>query len=215
MGMDAKIITKDGGNHLVDPGIVVSGDAGGFDSVTAHYYFGAGKPTTYVIGAKGLPLPNASDFALGSNMICMGLGEVRQLPDGPVIASVNFRGLLNATGRITSSQTAGVREREYAAIILSPGTAAVRARLIEQERGVNIKAITFVKPQVPTAALAVSSLPFSVSGTAPTQYVVSNAPKIYSVPYGWICYDWNEDEVLPGVWFVNCVFKYHHAFTYA
>lgn len=219
MAANPVIVTASGSIEKVDPGIIVIGDPDGFDTVTGHYYFPSATAdslkATYPVSSTSATIPGVT---LGSNMICFGPADIKELPGGHCTAAITFRGLLNATGTRTAQgdETASVREKEYDSITGLPGTTgAVRARILEQQGGMSIRLITFNKPSRPTTNTGSGLLPGGITSSTPSQFTINNAYKIYCFPSGWICYNWSSKQVLPGIWFVTADYKYEAPFSYA
>jgi hypothetical protein len=212
------IITAAGSIESVDPGPVLVGDPDGFDTVTGHYFF----PNTtadqlrelYPIGDTSATLP---DFTLGTNMVCFGASDIKELPGRYCTAAITFRGLLNTDGTRAAQyeETSSVREKTYASLAGIPGVSgSPPARILEQQGGLSVRLISFKKPLRPTTS-ANGQLPTGIITTIPAQFDIANVPKTYCYPNGWICYNWQSKQVLPGIWFVTADYKYEDNYTYA
>ena len=218
MSAEPLIIWASGSIEKTDPGIVVVGDPDGFDTVTGHYLFPNKTPeqlqTDYPIGSITATLPG---FTTTGTMVCFGSSDIKALPGTYCTAAITFRGLLNTDGNraLQVDETSSVREKTYATLTGVPGAPAnSQARLLEQQGGLSVREIKFTKPARPSTTPSTTPLGLGTPST-PSQFTIANVPKIYCYPNGWICYNWQSKQVLPGIWFVTSDWKYEPDFTYA
>lgn len=218
MPAEPLIITAAGSIESVDPGIVIVGDPDGFDTVTGHFFFPNTTPddlkTLYPISSTTSTMPGVS---LGTSMVCSGPSDIKELPGRYCTAAITFRGLLNLNGTraAQADETSSVREKVFTSLAGVPGTSgSVPVRILEQQGGMSVRLISLTKPQRP-ATTSSGILPPGITTTAPTQFEMSFVAKTYCYPNGWICYNWQSKQVLPGIWFVTADYKYEPTYTYA
>lgn len=219
MSAEPLIIWASGSIEHTDPGIVVVGDPDGFDTVTGHYLFPNKTPeqlqTDYPIGSLTPTLPG---FTKTGTMVCFGSSDIKALPGTYCTAAITFRGLLNTDGlrAIQVDETSSIREKNYDSLSGAPNAPAnSKVRLLEQQGGLSVREITFTQPERPSTTPSTTGPTKFGNLTKPTQYSISGVPKIYCYPNGWVCYNWQSKQVLPGIWFVTSDWKYEADFTYA
>lgn len=200
---------KSGGTEVMSPGQVISlGEGSSFDTITERYYFGNGLPPAYDAGGSNKP----SGISSGS-WVCMGPSDVERLPGGVVIATITWRGLLNSSGGVSVTETRGIRETTYASISGIPGTStSVQGRLLDQTVGVSVRAITtnpsnFKQTQILANYTTIPGVTTPLPSVSRSIAVI-NAAKVYTYPNGWLCYSWQADEPLKGIFLVSADYRY-------
>jgi len=196
-----------GQGQLIPPGVVAQFDASGFDTVTARYIQ---QGTAAAVGALNLP-GKAVTCPIGSatSMFFMGMSDAADLPGNHCEYTLTWRGIMAIVPfrdkKIT--QTRSVRERYFESLTPTTGAAFPansKVRLMEQQAGASIRSIHTQAPSAPTAAQpSLEGVP-----TPTNQYKVSGAPITYVFPSGWICYSWQAEQPIPGIWFVSAEYKY-------
>lgn len=214
MGAHVIILKKPAQATLMSPGIVTISDASGFDTVTARYI---SQTTADAVSRANLPGSTSAQCPVqGGTMIFMGVSDTADLPGGCCEYTMTWRGLLNVLpGRNEQvTETRSVRERLYPDGISGiPGVAGtVNARLLELQAGASIRSIYTTKPQPPALAAA-NQAPGGLPANPGRGYQVINAAKTYCYPDGWICYSWQSEQPLPGIWFVTAEYKFEQSST--
>ena len=200
---------KAAGPEAMSPGqIITLGEGTSFDTVTERWYFGSGIPSGYDAGGTNKP----ANISAGS-WVCIGPSDVERLPGGPVIATITWRGLKNSTGGISVTETRGIRETNYAAIDGIPGAPlGSQGRLLDPTLGVSIRAITTTPNNFKQSNIQANNTTIpGINAAPPTlqrQISVVNGGKTYTYPYGWICYSWQADEPLPGIFLVSAEYRF-------
>lgn len=206
------ILKKPGQATLMSPGIVTLMDASGFDTVTARYI---SQTTADAVSRANLPGGPTQCPVQGGTMIFMGVSDSADLPGGCAEYTLTWRGLLNTLpGRNEQvTETRSVRERLFDSITGIPGApASSRGRLLELQAGASVRSIHTTKPTPPI--LAASNQPPPGLQTNPSRtYQVIGAAKTYCYPDGWICYAWQSEQPLPGIWFVTAEYKFEQEST--
>lgn len=199
----------------MSPGVVSIIDASGFDTVTARYIE---QISAEAVTLKYKPGESTGIYACpvaGGTMILMGATDTADLPGGCCEYTLTWRGILvTVDGRDKKiTKTRSVRERIFDSITGIVAGTAVRARILELQAGVSVRQIhQKVEPQPP--ALDGASQSPDGSGQNPGRgYNVIGATPTYCYPHGWICYSWQSEEQIPGIWFVSAEYKYEQAQT--
>ena len=200
-------LKKPTGEMLISPGIVTIMDGSGFDTVTARYI---NQGSAESIGENNLP-GNAVTCPVGKGkMVFMGLSDTADLPGNCCEYTKTWRGLLvtmnNRDRQVT--HTRSIRERNYESITGVVGTGAVKARIMELQTGASVRIVTTTQPSPPRTTGALDSNETIGFPTVQNQYKVTGAPLTYVYPNGWLCYSWQSEEPLPGIWFVSAEYKY-------
>ncbi len=202
------IVYKNGNAQEMTPGrIVTPGENGSFDTVTERWYYGGQVTSTHVAGSTTAPQGLTGDW------LCMGTSDIERLPGGASIATVTWRGLLNSSGGVYVTETRGVRETSYDSISGIPGTTGfVQGRLLDTTVGASVRAITKTPSNFkPNFSNNNTSLPNGIpTPTVQKMLDVINTAKIYTYPYGWICYSWQAEEPLKGIFLVSAEYRYEH-----
>lgn len=211
------VIHKSANKEEVSPGQVLTlGEGPTFDTVTERWYFGAGITADYKAGGPGVPAGLS-----GGKWICMGPSDVEKLPGGPIVATITWRGLIktDAGSNLTTTDTWSTRETTYNSIAGIPGSPSLgtgyRARLIDIVPGFSLRGIYVGKQQRPNLTNAVGRLSGPAGApqiTTQDQITVfgSATQKTYCYPWGWIPSSWQQEEVLPGIFFVSADYKFEH-----
>ncbi len=203
---------KSGNKELMSPGQVITlGEGTAFDTVTERYYFGNGIPAEYDAGGSKNP-----EGISGGSWVCIGPSDVERLPGGPVIATITWRGLKNSAGGISTTETRAIRETTYASISGIPGTTgSVQGRLLDQTVGFSLRAITttpnsFKQTQITANNTTIPGINTALPNVTRSIAVV-NAAKVYTYPNGWLCYSWQAEEPLKGIFLVSAEYRYEPA----
>ena len=215
MGAHTIILKKPATRELMSPGIVSIMDASGFDTVTARYIE---QITASAVTLKYKPGDSGGDAdcpVKGGTMVLMGATDTADLPGNCCEYTLTWRGLLvTLAERDTKvSKTRSVRERLYDSITGIPNSGgAVKARLLELQAGLSVRKIyTKTEPQPPDLDSASQS---PVGGNNPGRgYEVIGATPTWCYPHGWICYSWQSEEPIPGIWFVSAEYKFEQQKT--
>ena len=213
MGAHTIMLKKPGGEVLMSPGIVSSLDSSGFDTVTARYI---SQTTADAVTKANLPGAAVNCPVVGGKMIFMGVSDTADLPGGCCEYTKTWRGLLvTIPGRDEQvSETRSVRERLFDSITGIPGAPALsRGRLLELQAGATVRTIHTTKPSAPALTGAAQAPSTTITGNPGRGYQVINAAKTYCYPNGWICYAWQSEQPMPGIWFVTAEYKYEQDST--
>lgn len=212
MANNVIVYAQAGSLTAVQPGVSISGDAGGFDTVTCRYLqpgSASSISTAYPPGgATGCPVA----VATGGKMLLMGVSDGEDLPGGYYIFTLTWRGLLNGSKGGQSSASYSVRETTYSALAGVPGApGTVKARVLDVAPGYSVRLITTTSPVPPKPVQGTGAYP--IPAGAPTingqdQIDVFNSSKTYVYPFGWIPYNWSYEEPLPGIYFLTADYKY-------
>jgi hypothetical protein len=213
MATNIIVLKKPGGDQLISPGVVSTLDASGFDVVTARYI---SQTTAIAITQAKLPgstqaLPIGITVNGNAKMVFMGVSETADLPGNCCEYTMTWRGLLvTLTGRDEQvTETRSVRERNFDAITgIKPGPTGVKARIMELQAGISVRSIATIKPPAPSISASAGTGQLHGVNAPTNQYKVTNAPVTYIYPHGWVCYAWQSEQVLPGIWFVTAEYKY-------
>jgi hypothetical protein len=211
MATNIIVLKKPSGEILISPGVVSTLDASGFDTVTARYIAqnNAAKITQDNPPGSNQPLPIGISVTGTSKMVFMGVSDTADLPGNCCEYTMTWRGLLaTITGRDEQvTQNVTVRERNFDKISGVPNVPSLsKVRLMELQTGISVRQIKTTPPSPPDTAGKSGSL-HGIS--APTnQYKVTNAPLTYVFPSGWVCYSWQSEQPIPGIWFVTAEYKY-------
>lgn len=205
------IIYRNSNAREMTPGQVITpGENGNFDTVTERWYYGGSVTPAHIVGASSSP-----SGLTGGTWVCMGLSDIERLPGGSIIATVTWRGLRKATDGIAVTETRGIRETSYDSISGIPGTGtAVQARLLDPTVGLSVRAISkskdYLKPNIASGSSA-NTLPGGLTPPA-IQKVnqVINSAVVWTFPYGWMCYSWQQEEPIEGFYFVSAEYRYEH-----
>jgi hypothetical protein len=200
---------------LMSPGIVSIMDASGFDTVTARYISQITANEVTKNFAPGSTKAGTGCPVEGGKMILMGATDTADLPGNCCEYTVTWRGLLSALpGRDEQiTETRSVRERLFDKITGVPNAPAdSRARLLELQAGLSVRSIHLTKPPAP-ALTGASQSPLQGLQNPGRGYSVINAAKTYCYPNGWICYSWQSEQPIPGIWFVTAEYKYEQDST--
>lgn len=210
----ANVLTyKSGAAKEMSPGQVITiGENLSFDTVTERWYYGNGVLPEHVAGSGSSP-----SGMTGGTWICMGTSDIERLP-GAQIATVTWRGLKSATNGVAVTETRGIRETSYAEFEGIPGTSGlVPARILDQTVGVSVRAISRTsgnyKPKVVTGigGEVAGTLPAGISSPVTPKLLTTYGPDpVWTYPYGWICYSWQEEEAIPGFYLVSAEYRYEH-----
>jgi hypothetical protein len=209
------ILKKPGGKQLMSPGIVSIMDATGFDTVTARYIE---QTTAAAVTKANVPGKGPTCPITDGTMVFMGVSDSADLPGDCCEYTLTWRGLLSALpGRDEQvTETRSVRERVFDKISNVPTTGGSvapvdsKARLLELQGGISVKKITTTKPDPPDSKEANTQSPVQGINTPSRGYDVVNAAKTYCYPHGWICYSWQSEQPIPGIWFVTAEYKYEY-----
>jgi hypothetical protein len=209
------IITKPNGPKLISPGVVSVLDASGFDTVTARYIAQTTASLITAAKAPGTAQVLPEGIAANTNMIFMGISDCADLPGQCCEYTMTWRGLLTAVaGRNKKiSKTRSVRERLFDSITGIPNSGgAVKARILELQAGLSVRSIhTGTEPDAP----ALDGAATLVDGYNPPGrgYNVIGATPTWCYPHGWVCYSWQSEEPIPGIWFVSAEYKFEQQTT--
>lgn len=202
----------------MSPGIVSIIDASGFDTVTARYIeqitaeavTNKYKPAvTNDGGDTGCPVK-------GGTMVLMGATDTADLPGGCCEYTLTWRGILmTVAGRDEKvSKTRSVRERVFDSMtgIPNSGGSPVKARILELQAGLSVRKIYTKTEPTPPALDAADQPPYN-AGAPGRGYDVIGATPTWCYPHGWICYSWQSEEPIPGIWFVSAEYKFEQQKT--
>jgi hypothetical protein len=212
MATNIIVLKKPTGDQLISPGVVSTLDASGFDTVTARYI----TQGTAAAITQANPPGSAQTLPFGitvngtAKMVFMGVSDTADLPGNCCEYTMTWRGLLiTLTGRDDQvTETRSVRERNFDAITgIKPG-GAVKARIMELQAGISVRSIEITKPTPPSVAASGGTNQLHGISAPTNQYKVTGAPLTYVYPHGWVCYAWQSEQVLPGIWFVTAEYKY-------
>jgi len=207
------ILKKPGSQQLMSPGIVSVLDPSGFDTVTARYIE---QITANEVTKKYAPASTGTGLACpvaGGTMILMGASDTADLPGGCCEYTITWRGLLTTiTGRNTQvTKTRSVRERLFDNITGIPNvTGPVKARLLELQSGMTVRQIVTVEPSPPNTSDQNQTAPVTGVTNPAKGYTVVNTVVTHCYPHGWICYSWQSEQPIPGIWFVTAEYKFEH-----
>lgn len=209
------VIYKSGAKEEVSPGQVVTlGEGPTFDTVTERWYFGAGITSEYKAGGTALP-----SGLTGGKWICLGSSDVEKLPGGPVIATITWRGIMKADGSgiSSSTETWSTRETTYDAMTNIPGAPSPstprQARLIDIIPGYSVRSIHTARqsrPNLQNSTGKITGPQGAPQINTQDQIAVFGSAETYCYPWGWIPTSWQQEEVLPGIFFVSADYKYEH-----
>ena len=214
MGAHTIILKKPGQETLLSPGIVTTMDVSGFDTVTARYISQTtALAVTSAVGNQpgaAKNLPTGATIGAGGKMIFMGVTDTADLPGGCCEYTMTWRGLMSTlAGRDEMvTETRSVRERNFDAITGIKPSGAVKARLMELQAGISVRSIETTKPNPPSIAASGGTNAIHGVSAPNNQYKVTGAPLTYVYPHGWVCYAWQSEQVIPGIWFVTAEYKY-------
>ena len=209
------ILKKPGRQELISPGVVSVMDASGFDTVTARYIE---QTTASAVTLKYKPGGSGGDLdcpVKGGTMVLMGATDTADLPGNCCEYTLTWRGLLvTLAERDTKiSKTRSVRERIFDSITGIPNSGGpVRARILELQAGLSIRKIYTKTEPEPPAVDSASQSPDGKSNPG-RGYTVIGATPTWCYPHGWICYSWQSEEPIPGIWFVSAEYKFEQEKT--
>ena len=211
------LVYKNADNREMSPGhIMTPGENNSFDTVTERWYYGNGIKADHAAGNTRGP-----DRLSGGSWICMGVSDMERLPGGAIIGTVTWRGLLRSADGITITETRGIRETTYDAIDNIPGAPNdVQGRILDPTVGLSLRAITknpaTFKPVIGNNNTTIPGVS-GVLGLPQVKKIqqVIGAAAIYTYPYGWICYSWQAEEPLPGIFLVSAEYRYEHQVIFA
>lgn len=213
MGAHTIILKKPGLPTLISPGVVSILDASGFDTITARYIDQTTATAVTLAKAPGTTQNLPQGFGNAPNMIFMGVSDCADLPGNCCEYTMTWRGLLvTLAGRNTQvTETRSIRERLFDTITGIPGApASSRGRLLEQQSGMTVRSIVTTKPDPPDTKESNSQSPVQGINNPSKGYTVINDAKTYCYPHGWICYSWQSEQPIPGIWFVTAEYKFEH-----
>jgi len=207
------ILKKPSGRDAMSPGIVSIIDASGFDTVTARYIE---QTTAAAVTLKYKPGGSGGDLdcpVKGGTMVLMGATDTADLPGNCCEYTVTWRGLLTtlADRNTQVTETRSVRERLFDKISGIPSVAGeVKCRLLELQGGLTVRSIVTQEPKPPDSKESNTQSPVQGISAPSRGYKVVNAVETHCYPHGWICYSWQSEQPIPGIWFVTAEYKFEH-----
>lgn len=207
------ILKKPGSREAMSPGIVSIIDASGFDTVTARFIE---QTTAAAVTLKYKPGGSSGDLDCpikNGNMVLMGVSDTADLPGNCCEYTVTWRGLLTTLPERNTqvTETRSVRERLFDKISGIPSVAGeVKCRLLELQGGLTVRSIVTQEPKPPDAKEANTQSPVQGINAPSRGYKVVNAVETHCYPHGWICYSWQSEQPIPGIWFVTAEYKFEH-----
>ena len=211
------IIYKSSNIHVMTPGQVITlGENGSFDTITERRYFGAGIPGQYEAGGIAKPDPQVP-----GTWINIGISDVERLPgedqDRAVIATITWRGLKDA-GNVSISDTCSIKETSYdsiGSVPAAPNNDPVKANVHDLIYGKSIRSIHTSPQNAPSLNPTTSEGKTNLSsvngvplGTPPAQIPILGMTPVYNHPWGWLPYSWQQEQPVPGIYFVTSELRY-------